>query len=148
MEPQATDVPEDPFAGEAGRCPHCGAAHPSAGADVAEFIASYIGSWNRGRPVLTSHVTFRSRCGGCGTDLCASAAGRPNWSACDPAMVVWFRDRGKLNTGGHALTPEAVERLRQLGRLRPPPNPTATGPERKGAAPLDAEPGAAPDPAA
>jgi hypothetical protein len=93
VESQEASMPDDPFLAQPGRCPHCGAAFPSASSDeIGEWVYSYAVDLG-GRAGAEGGTVFRSRCGECGTPLWAPGTGRRTWAECDPASVVWHRDR-------------------------------------------------------
>ena len=94
MEMQETDLPDDPFLGQPGRYPHCGAAFPSASsAAIGEWVYAYAVDLGGGQAGVENGTVFRSKCGECGTPVWAPETGRRTWAACDPATVVWHRDR-------------------------------------------------------
>ena len=87
------DPPADPFAEQPGRCPHCGRAFPTADDDIGEWSYGYAVDAGGGRAGVQGGTVFRSRCGACGTSVWAPGTGRRTWAECDPATVVWWRDR-------------------------------------------------------
>ena len=87
-------MPDDPFLGQPGRCPHCGAAFPSASSDrVNEWVYSYAVDLGGGRAGVEGGSVFRSRCAECGTPVCSPGTGPRTRAECDPAAAVWYPDR-------------------------------------------------------
>jgi hypothetical protein len=86
-------APDDPFLGQPGRCPHCGESFPSASSDaIGEWSYGYAVDLGGGRAGVQGGTVFRSRCGECGTPVCAAGMGCGTWAECDPTAVVWHRD--------------------------------------------------------
>ncbi len=94
MEAQAVKMPDDPFLGQAGRCPHCGVPFP-AGAEVEAWSYGYAIDLGGGRAGVQGGPVFRSACGQCHAPLWVPGADCDcrEWTECDPAAVVWHRDR-------------------------------------------------------
>jgi hypothetical protein len=85
MESDEAAVPDDPFLGLLGRCPHCGAAFSLASSDR---IGQWVYAVARGGGRAEGGTVFRSRCGECGTPVCSPGTGPRTWAECNPAAAV------------------------------------------------------------
>jgi hypothetical protein len=97
VESQNADTPDDPFAGQVGCCPHCGASFPSPrGVGVTTGVYGYAVELAGGRAGVESGTIFMGRCGVCHTELWSAGEGCREWVEHDPGKVTWHRNRNPI----------------------------------------------------